>query len=333
MHPTTSTHPSNTLHSLVEHSSLPMITVKARGGTAQLQAYVNAYIVGRDQAFMHGHWGTPLYYLSLVAMKGQGTTLQGIFARLVSTHSKDVSIEGIGDVALAHHQSSLAECGYTLHWNFEQAEVLPNHDLHAVIESHMLTICDPIRGNAVKQREQRTGKSQQSQQGKRQKERVSLSTAKGSKVQQSLAEIRNREKHPMFLLMVPGWVQEEDFCHQLHLSFLDPRLPWPLDPSWASFLWERGIRHHEIERLKVWCFTAPEPEPGETEEEPHHERSVPLFSMAYLCRPQPAQMQQDLQEAILSHRLSSLLSCHLVTLPLPEQDTEQESIALVATPV
>src|SRR5439155_19934726 len=40
----------------------------------------------------------------------------------------------------------------------------------------------------------------------------------------------------------------------LHLAFLDPRLAFPLDPSWATFLWERGRSAQEIERLKVWCF-------------------------------------------------------------------------------
>ena len=127
-------------------SSLPKVTISARGGVPQLQAFVNAYIVGGQETLMNGNWARPLYYLSLVAMHGQGTTLQGIFARLVSTHSKDVSIEGIGDVALAHHQTSIANSGYTLHWNFEQEEVLPTHDVHAVIECRMLTMYDPLQG-------------------------------------------------------------------------------------------------------------------------------------------------------------------------------------------
>jgi len=319
---------SQTELSLVEQTTLPKVIVKARGGAAQLQAYVNAYIVGREQEFMNGHWSTPLYYLSLVAMKGQGTTLQGIFARLVSTHTKDVFIEGIGEVTLAHHQSRLAECGYTIHWNFEQAEVLPNHDLHAVIESNMLTIADPVRGNAVKQREYRADKTSS---GKRRKERASLSTVKTSKAQQSLAEIENREKHPLFLLMVPGWVQEEaTFLEQLHLSFLDLRVPWPLDPSWASFLWERGMRRSEIERLKVWCYT---PAPSTADEEPGvapSEQAVPLLASAYFCRPKPASIQRDLQEALLTGRIHASASSEVVTLstlpPVPQH--EQEPVAL-----
>lgn len=319
---------SHTELSLVEQTTLPKVIVKARGGAAQLQAYVNAYIVGREQEFMNGHWSTPLYYLSLVAMKGQGTTLQGIFAHLVSTHTKDVFIEGIGEVTLAHHQSRLAECGYTIHWNFEQAEVLPNHDLHAVIESHMLTIADPVRGNAVKPREYRADKAQS---GKRRKERASLSTVKTSKAQQSLAEIENREKHPLFLLMVPGWAHEEaTFLEHLHLSFLDLRVPWPLDPSWANFLWERGIRRGEIERLKVWCYT---PAPSTADEEPEAapaEQAVPLLASAYFCRPQPASIQRDLQEGLLTGRLHAGASAEVVTLPTlpPVPQHEQERVAL-----
>ena len=159
--------------SFVEQTTLPKIRVKARNGAPQLEAYVNAYVVGdRDMALSSGRRATPLYYLSLVAMRGQGTTLQGIFSRLVSTHTRDVEIEGIGAVALAHHQLRLASLGYTLHWNYEQVEIASSRDLHAVIESNMLTVWDPTRAFALKQREQRTGKTGA---GQKQKSRASLS--------------------------------------------------------------------------------------------------------------------------------------------------------------
>jgi hypothetical protein len=315
--------------SLVEHSSLPKITIKARGDVAQLQAYVNAYIVGTQKAFMNGQWTTPLYYLSLVAMKGQGTTLQAVFARLVSTHPKGIFLEGVGEIALAHHQVSLADCGYALHWNFEQAEVLPTHDLHAVIESRMLTVCDPVRGMALKQREQHTARDRQAT---RRKERVSLSTVKQSKMQQSLAELRNRERSPLFLLMVPGSAQgDASFLHLLHLSFLDLRVPWPLDPSWASFLWERGFRRQEIERLKVWCYTPPGAGEGDIEDDGQvlqEESASPLLAEAYFCRPNPTRIYRDLQEALLSGQLSPQVHSHLVALPSnPERREEEVAIA------
>ncbi|HLZ59014.1 MAG TPA: hypothetical protein VKR06_18885 [Ktedonosporobacter sp.] len=324
---------SPTLTSLVEETSLPKIILKARGGEVQLQAYVNAYIVGEREVFMNGTRATPLYYLSLVGMRGQGTTLQGVFARLTSTHSKGIWLEGVGEVALAHHQSSLSECGYTLHWNFEQAEVQPTHDLHAVIESQMLTMCDPLRGTALKQREQRIAKNGA---GKKQRAQISLSTAKSSKVQQDHAEIRNREKHPLFLLMVPGWAGEHaHVLHQFHLSFLDQRVPWPLDPSWAGFLWERGREQQEIERLKVWCYTPPASEVAEEEgAEPKEETpGIPFCSEAYFCRPRPAQIQRDVQEALVSGRISSLVHSHLVVLPMPTTEQEEEEHTAIATAV
>jgi hypothetical protein len=314
--------------SYVEETTLPKIVVKARGGEPQFEAYVNAYIVGPKPTFMKDHSATPLYYLSMVAMKGQGSILQGVFARLVSTHTRDVSLEGIGEVALAHHQMRLADVGYTLHWNFEQAEVLPTHDLHAVVESHMLTVCDPIRGTAIKQRERRTARTRQ---GKRPKERTSLSTAKNSKTQNSLAEIRNREKNPLFLLMVPGWHKDDvNFLHQLHLSFLDPRLPWPLDPSWASFLWECGIERREIEPLKVWSYTPPATEAEDGEPAVPDEPVVPFLGAAYFCHPRPVQIQRDLQQALLSGRIGSHLHTHLVALPAasPRREEEEERVAV-----
>src|SRR2546429_3114650 len=141
---------------LVEQTSLPRITVYGKSNEAQIEAYVNAYVVGsKPELLSNGKFATPLYYLSLVAGRGQGTTLQAIFARLVNIHSRGAVLHGVGGVFLAHHRLRMASCGYTIHWNFEQVEVQPERDLHAVIESHMLTICDPVRAMAVKPRRER----------------------------------------------------------------------------------------------------------------------------------------------------------------------------------
>ena len=89
--------------SMVEQTTLPKISVRSNSGT-KFQAYVNAYVVGdKPRILTNGTVKTPLYYLSLVAMRGEGTTLQGIFSTLVSTHLRDVHLEQVGDVALAHH--------------------------------------------------------------------------------------------------------------------------------------------------------------------------------------------------------------------------------------
>lgn len=269
---------------------------------------------------MNGNWARPLYYLSLVAMHGQGTTLQGIFARLVSTHSKDVSIEGIGDVMLAHHQSSIADSGYTLHWNFEQEEVLPTHDLHAVIECRMLTMFDPLQGLS----------GARQQRGKRKKESVSLSTNKSSKVLNDVMERRNRERNPQFLLMVPGHQQEsQSFRQRLHFAFLDQRVPWPLDPSWADFLWDRGIKHKEIEAVKVWCYQPPLVQDDGPDVDAPSSAPVPFLAEAYVCRPKPALLLRDLQDALANRQISPLLPPSVVSLPIASRSlSEERRIAL-----
>ncbi len=300
----------SSFHSLVEQTSLPKIAVHGKSNEPQIEVYVNAYVVGHQPELMNNRWAYPLYYLSCIAQRGQGTTLQGLFARLVSLHSRGATLQGVGEVMLAHRQSRLADCGYPIHWNFEQAEVLPNRDLHAVIESNMLTVCDPVRGMAIKQRRTQLSKNAGSSK-KRGKERASLSTAK-STVHASLDEIHQRDRHPLFLLLVPSWYQDQE-RYQLHLSFLDPRLPWPLDPSWAAFLWERGQASQETERLKVWCAAPSQKELSFEEKEAHQETSaVPFFSDAYFCHPNPASICADLQQALLSGRISSQLSSHLV---------------------
>ncbi len=341
--------PSDML-SLVEETALPQISVRVNG-LPTFRAYVNAYVVGSKRLLLsNGTARTPLYYLSLVARRGEGTTLQGIFSTLVSTHLKEVTLEGVGEVALAHHQLQLTNLGYTLHWNFEQAEVQPSRDLHAVIESNMLTMCDPVRGLSMKQRFSRTA----NEQVKRQKETASLSTAKASKNQNSIEDIRHREQQPLFLLLIPGTHQNEaSFVHQLHLSFLDLRVPWPLDPSWASDLWQRGLDNGEIEPLTVWC--AP-PIITASNDDTQHERhnggngdqaereerieercvdddqqqncSVPFLAQAYFCRTQPALLQQDIQQAVRTRQFSSRRQTHLVALPSSQEDEEPLPVAV-----
>ena len=311
--------------SLVEQTTLPKISVRSQSGTT-VSAYVNAYVVGkRPQGLTNGTVRTPLYYLSLVAMRGEGTTLQAIYSTLVSTHLRDVHLEGVGDVALAHHQRSLASNGYTIHWNYEQAEIQPTRDLHGVVESNMLTVCDPVRGMTVRQRVQRTSKDKM----KRQKVAASLSTAKASKSQNSIEEIRNREKQPTFLLLVPSSSPDALFVQQLHLSFLDLRVPWPLDPSWASYLWERGLANGEIEPLTVWsAHPALEAGAGVEDLAAH---TTPFLAEAYFCRPQPAQVQKALQSALIHGQIGSHLYTHLVALPPvhSSHDDHDELSALV----
>ena len=60
----------------------------------------------------------------------------------------------------------------------------------------------------------------------------------------------------------------------LHYRFLNRRLDLPLHPSWAAWLWERGLNEGEIEALE----------------------SVGVH--AYRCRSDPSVLQEDISQAV-----------------------------------
>jgi hypothetical protein len=204
------------ISTLVETTALPKITVSGKG-EEQFDTYVNAYIIGHESEPMMGKTYTSLYYLSMVAPYGHGTICQGIFARLVSSTSKGrgVFLDGVGNVVLAHHREHLSTLGYTFHWNYEQAEVAPTRDIHAIIESNMLTICDPVRGAAAKARQARSKGIVSEARKNARKERTSLSTMKNNRAITTVEEMRSRERFPAFLLMIPGWEKGNTTYRQL----------------------------------------------------------------------------------------------------------------------
>ena len=73
-----------------------------------------------------------------------------------------------------------------------------------------------------------------------------------------------------FLLLV----REQDDAAQLHFRFLARRLELPLHPSWADWLWRRGLENGEVEQLE----------------------SAGL--RAYRCRPQPEPLRADIGDAV-----------------------------------
>ncbi|MCZ7537903.1 MAG: hypothetical protein M5T61_19545 [Acidimicrobiia bacterium] len=73
-----------------------------------------------------------------------------------------------------------------------------------------------------------------------------------------------------FLLLV----REQDDAAQLHFRFLARRLDLPLHPSWAEWLWRRGLGSGDVEQLE----------------------SVGL--QAYRCRPQPEALRADISDAV-----------------------------------
>ncbi len=78
-----------------------------------------------------------------------------------------------------------------------------------------------------------------------------------------------------FLLLV----REQDDAAQLHFRFLARRLDLPLHPSWAEWLWRRGLETGEAEHLES------------------------AGVQAYRCRPQPEALRADISDAVRRHAL------------------------------
>ncbi|HXH23569.1 MAG TPA: hypothetical protein VNN10_16250 [Dehalococcoidia bacterium] len=78
-----------------------------------------------------------------------------------------------------------------------------------------------------------------------------------------------------FLLLA----RTEEEAPALHYRFLNRRVELPLHPSWAAWLWERGLATNEVEALES------------------------LGVYAYRCRPNPLALQRDIGEAVRRHAL------------------------------
>jgi hypothetical protein len=79
-----------------------------------------------------------------------------------------------------------------------------------------------------------------------------------------------------FLLLA----RNEGEAPALHYRFLNRRVDLPLHPSWAAWLWDRGLNADEIEALE----------------------SVGVH--AYRCRPDPSSLQEDISDAVRRGRLT-----------------------------
>ena len=101
-----------------------------------------------------------------------------------------------------------------------------------------------------------------------------------SLVYTKLAEFSS--ENDRFLLLAQS---EEDAPHT-HYRFLDRRSPLPLHPSWAQWLWRRGLEKEEVVSLQAAGI------------------------VAYRCYPNAKSLKEDLSEAVASGRLT-----------LPEEET------------
>ena len=78
-----------------------------------------------------------------------------------------------------------------------------------------------------------------------------------------------------FLLLV----REQDDAAQLHFRFLARRLDVPLHPSWAQWLWRRGLENEEVQKLESSGVRA------------------------YRCRPETEALRVDISDAVRGRAL------------------------------
>ncbi len=346
-----------------EGATLPVIRA------AGFEARVNAYVVGRTERIQrmtrtqayNEQRGTPsaesassgrspgcsggatdLWYLSLVAPRGHGTTLRAIWANLVGTTHHAVWLEGVGMVALGHQRLDLSGSsgsgglGYPLHWTYRQGVIPPSRDVQGVLESDLLTCYDPLLAPVVTRasRQSRAGRGKpnatSASEGTRSaRSSMTLSSATSASASQEEDETRAREAHPLFLLLDRTHSVETDGLHRqesdqwsdalarLHLRYLATRIPWlPYYPAWADYLWQRALERGEAEPLQVWSYgaapTATTDLPNEPVSAADHSRlsaanmqaahSGPYLTAAYLCRPDPLSLTADLSQAIAAGR-------------------------------
>ncbi|HEX2348425.1 MAG TPA: hypothetical protein VHI51_08320 [Ktedonobacterales bacterium] len=323
-----------------EGATLPVIRA------AGFEARVNAYIVGATE---HARRQTPgsgnavpasrspdcsggatdLWYLSLVAPRGHGTTLRAIWANLVSNTHHAVWLEGVGMVALGHQRldfSGSAGLGYPIHWTYRQAVVPPSREVQAVLESDLLTCYDPLLAPVVT-RAPRTprgkpGAQRASARTRPERAAATLTTAASATSDQE-NEARARETRPLFLLLARAGATEQPdgtthgtvrsgddtTLAQLHLRFLATRIPWlPYYPAWAEYLWRRALTRGEAEPLQVWSYgAAHDGASGNLPSEPAVplKATVPYLTAAYLCRPDPLALTADPSHAIAAGMFSA----------------------------
>jgi hypothetical protein len=264
---------------IVEHTALPRIGVAPSGkrysaaGELEYAAFVHGYIAG--EPLWDGQQGRevhPLFLLSLVGAPGDSPVLRGLFAALVNTPPRPVTIEGMGSVVLAHQVAPLKDQG-PWHWTYSQVS-LGDLGLHALIECPELTLPDP---RSVQQPASTSG------------------TSNGA----TLPAVSCRP----FLLLVPDQQTEEAY-----LQRLDRRVPWPLHERWAAWLWQVAQRRKWVTPLTVrWFF----PQASGEAEDPCAVQSTepppqPIFASAWLCQPEAADVLADIQAGLQAGVLDRL---------------------------
>jgi hypothetical protein len=240
-------------------------------------ASVNAYIVGDEQC-LDGE--SPLFYLSLVSKSGQRPRSVTAYLMANATKSKgsasqlnygSATLSDLnGKVALAHYSPSLKRdhIGYSLHWRTRAGHV--GSGMQMILESDLLTCFDPAHLDQPPP--------------------------------MTLEEWEAFRRHPVFVLL--RWRADDadpDALAFRYLRYLAKRVPpLPAVAAWAPFLWERAVARGDVTPLRAWCF---DPATGVDEHDsfaPLAHTLGPVFTGAYLCRPDLPAVQEDLRAGLRS---------------------------------
>ncbi|MEO7075868.1 MAG: hypothetical protein ABI068_11255, partial [Ktedonobacterales bacterium] len=269
---------------MAEGATLPRLRA------AGFEARVNAYVVGRTERMQRqapatsnnqlANTGAPpqttppvttlspgcangvtdLWYLSLVAPRGQGTTLRALWANLVSNRDRSVWLEGVGGVALGQHRLDLTALGYPIHWTYRQAVIPPSRDVQSVLEADTLTGYDPLLAPPTTSRRQRTSTpsahrrrtaaaSDRAEQGAMTLSSHGDQGSSGAGGSDSAAEAVAREARPLFLLLARRNDQSDEACSAGDMEGVNAS---PYAPSAANGAQEeRAPDHAWLARLHL----------------------------------------------------------------------------------
>lgn len=274
--------------------TLPIISA------AGTKVNVNAYVAGKTYSYCRPGTGasspgcinqeTDLWYLSLEAPRGAGTSLRAIWANLVAHPPRSLWLEdpfkpnGKGvSVMLGRHRTDVKKLGWRPRYRFDAKPIGASHNLHALVDPIELTAWDPQAAQVDKRSQQHDAAS----------------------AEELAQEAASREAHPLFLLLARPADQPTQLVRSLplalrHLLYLSLRIEWLAYPNEAAlaeciarFLWERAWDTREVEEMYTYCAA--------------RSGQHPKLAGAFLCRPDPLKIYEALAGATRQRRFHSAL--------------------------
>ncbi|HEU5366894.1 MAG TPA: hypothetical protein VFU69_00455 [Ktedonobacterales bacterium] len=281
---------------LTDDAALPLISA------AGAKVNVNAYVAGKTYSYcLPGtrptspgcvNLETDLWYLSLEAPRGAGTSLRAIWANLVAHPPRSLWLEdpfqpiskGVS-VMLGRHRADIKKLGWRPRYRFDTHPIGASGSLHALVDPLELTAWDP----QVAQTDSRQRTLQ----------------ADAATAEELAQEAISREAHPLFLLLARPADQPAQGPRSLplalrHLLYLSQRVEWLAYPNEAAlaeqmarFLWERAWDVGEVEDLYTYCAARP--------------GQAPKLAGAFLCKPDPLKLYDALAAATRQRRFHAAL--------------------------